>query len=204
MRQREKDKIRNRNLLLSAAEELFARKGFEKTRISEIADKAGFSKGTVYLYFENKNDLLHQVLEKKFQEAERSITAIIEGEGSFEAKIDGYINRVLNTLPENHRFLRLMMAEGYKIDIGGHIGRRVREAVNSFHSLLTIFFENHSHRIREGFEPADAARLLMAINSAFASDFFFDTSKIDPDEAREKLKLFLFGGLLKPEKEEDE
>lgn len=42
--------------------ELFAEKGFEKTRASEIAEKAGVAVGTIYLHFGDKEGLLRAIL----------------------------------------------------------------------------------------------------------------------------------------------
>jgi len=47
-----------RRAILDAARELFARRGYEETTIAEIARDAGVAVGTVYLYFQNKHDIL--------------------------------------------------------------------------------------------------------------------------------------------------
>jgi AcrR family transcriptional regulator len=60
-RQREKE-VR-RVTILTAAEKLFARKGYRKTRIEDIADIAEISVGVVYGHFKNKEDLLTAVLD---------------------------------------------------------------------------------------------------------------------------------------------
>lgn len=49
-----------RKEIISAAIEVFARKGYNKANIMEVAAKAGVATGTVYLYFKNKDDLLLQ------------------------------------------------------------------------------------------------------------------------------------------------
>ena len=48
--------------LLDAALELFVEKGFAATRIEEVADRAGVSKGTLYLYYPSKEELLKAVI----------------------------------------------------------------------------------------------------------------------------------------------
>lgn len=48
--------------LLCAAQELFLEKGVSKTSVSEIATRAQVAKGTFYLYFTDKEDLLDQLL----------------------------------------------------------------------------------------------------------------------------------------------
>jgi AcrR family transcriptional regulator len=47
----------SRNQLLDAAEEVFGRKGFHETTLKEVAELAEFSVGSVYSFFENKDDL---------------------------------------------------------------------------------------------------------------------------------------------------
>lgn len=48
--------------LLSAALDLFVERGYAATRLDEVAARAGVSKGTLYLYFENKEELFKAVV----------------------------------------------------------------------------------------------------------------------------------------------
>jgi AcrR family transcriptional regulator len=48
--------------LLSAALDLFVERGYAATRLDDVAAKAGVSKGTLYLYFTNKEDLFKAVV----------------------------------------------------------------------------------------------------------------------------------------------
>lgn len=48
--------------ILAAALEAFATRGFAATKLDEVADKAGISKGTLYLYFPNKEALFKAVV----------------------------------------------------------------------------------------------------------------------------------------------
>lgn len=47
-----------RKQLLDAARQLIVERGFDATTMSDVADAAGVAKGTVYLYFDSKADLL--------------------------------------------------------------------------------------------------------------------------------------------------
>lgn len=49
--------------LLRAAEEIFARKGLDATKVEEIAKQAGVSKGAFYLHFETKEEIFLHVVE---------------------------------------------------------------------------------------------------------------------------------------------
>lgn len=54
--------------LLDAALALFVEKGFAATRAEEVATRAGVSKGTLYLYYPSKEDLLKAVIKKNLSE----------------------------------------------------------------------------------------------------------------------------------------
>jgi len=64
VRRRQREKELRRQAILSAAEKLFARNGYRKTRIEDIAELAEVSVGSVYAYFENKEELLVHVLDE--------------------------------------------------------------------------------------------------------------------------------------------
>ncbi len=51
--------------LYQAALSVFGRRGYRATRLEEVAEAAGVSKGTIYHYFRNKEDLLERALEYK-------------------------------------------------------------------------------------------------------------------------------------------
>jgi TetR/AcrR family fatty acid metabolism transcriptional regulator len=72
-----------RQRILDAAVQVFARKGFFASRISDIATAAGIADGTVYLYFESKDNILIKLfdevmgehIEAARQEANRVVDA---------------------------------------------------------------------------------------------------------------------------------
>ena len=64
--------------LLASALEHFAEKGFAATRLEDVASRAGVSKGTLYLYFDSKEDLFKAVVRGGI------VRAIEEGEQLIE------------------------------------------------------------------------------------------------------------------------
>src|ERR1700712_2807544 len=60
--------VRARKRLLDAATKLFQSRGYQHTSVDEVAREAGVAKGTVYVHFKNKQELLlHAVAEEKKQ-----------------------------------------------------------------------------------------------------------------------------------------
>lgn len=64
--------------LAAAALELFVERGFAATRLEDVAARAGVSKGTVYLYFENKEALFKSAVEAAMMPALEAAEALAE------------------------------------------------------------------------------------------------------------------------------
>lgn len=65
---KERDRRRRKEDFLLAAERLFAEKGYQQTSIEDIARTAEYSVGTVYRYFESKEDLYTALMASKVQD----------------------------------------------------------------------------------------------------------------------------------------
>ena len=100
--------------LLAAALDLFVERGYAATRLDEVAARAGVSKGTLYLYFENKEELFKAVVRASMvpllADAEEFI-ATFEGHSSdlLRLYIDGWWQRIGATKLSG--ISKLMMAE---------------------------------------------------------------------------------------------
>jgi AcrR family transcriptional regulator len=76
-----------RNLLLRAAEQVFARVGYEKAQVEEIADAAGFSKGALYAHFKSKEGLFLALYETKTASYLATLRHALDSAPSREKKI---------------------------------------------------------------------------------------------------------------------
>jgi AcrR family transcriptional regulator len=95
----------------------FAEKGYEATRVDEVAKRAGVSKGLLYLYFKTKEDLFKAVIRSFVVPKIDDLTAIIEtSELSSEEFLRGPFLDFAKTLPGSpiSILVRLMISEGPK------------------------------------------------------------------------------------------
>lgn len=58
----DEDKSQRRDEIMAAAKEVFARKGFHDTTIADIAKQAGLAYGSIYWYFDSKDELFHALM----------------------------------------------------------------------------------------------------------------------------------------------
>lgn len=73
-------KARTRARILRAATTLFQRQGYRRTSIDEVARDAGVAKGTVYLYFRNKAELLIRAVAEEKQAYIKQVVPILAGD----------------------------------------------------------------------------------------------------------------------------
>lgn len=90
---RERRLEHTRNLLLDAAEELFARKGLLGAALDEIADAAGYTRGAIYSHFGAKEELFLAVIERQRQ---RFLDGFIETIESFHQFSDIDLDELAN------------------------------------------------------------------------------------------------------------
>lgn len=64
---REQQKLETRQAILKAATQLFAEKGYENFSLRQVAEAIGYTPTTIYLYFQNKDDLLFQTAIQGFK-----------------------------------------------------------------------------------------------------------------------------------------
>lgn len=70
-----------RKQVLESAKDVFAKRGFYKTSISDIIRRAGIARGTFYLYFKNKRHIFQCLLETLLQELDQQVETIRLGSG---------------------------------------------------------------------------------------------------------------------------
>lgn len=155
--------------ILEAAIELFSEKGFESTSIQDIAQLAGVAKGTVYLYFKSKDDLMKQVYEYCY---EMDIKACEKGVDEQKNTLDKLCRRMDNIIeyllchPKEARIEQM-----YKIFVSGRnyssyhmeemyqaIDRLVKEGIEKKElrdmpaSLLTQIYYGIANGLYHGFQ----------------------------------------------------
>jgi len=104
------DKKEKKELIIRAAIKLFAQKGFARTTISDIAQAAGTGKGTIYNYFETKDDIIHNSFYFFIKELEFDFEAILLSSIPAIEKLKQVFDTFTRTmqLSENRQLMELM------------------------------------------------------------------------------------------------
>ncbi|MBW1763676.1 MAG: TetR/AcrR family transcriptional regulator [Deltaproteobacteria bacterium] len=80
-------KEEKREIIRNAATQLFAEKGFENTTTRDIAKAANISNASLYYYFDSKEELLYQILDKEMSSGLELITEIDKSDIGLKEKL---------------------------------------------------------------------------------------------------------------------
>jgi TetR/AcrR family transcriptional regulator len=141
---REREKLRQRQEMLATALDLFAEKGYHNVSMHQVAEKAEFAIGTLYKFFQNKEDLYKAlVLEQcdKFHDA--FVRAVDEADDEVE-KLRNYVRAKGEMFRSNLPFIRLYLAEsrGVSFNIKAGLDEEVRKGYFDLLERLASIFEN--------------------------------------------------------------
>jgi len=157
--------------VLDAALELFIEKGFAATRVEDIAEKAGISKGSIYLYFPSKQALIKGLVTRAISPV---ATNVIEMIYSFEGDPRTLITLILNMIATRFADKRVLAIPQLIM----------REAV-SFPEIALVYREQVLERLLPVFENM--------IARGVAGGYF---KKVDPELTTRTIMGPVFAHLL--------
>jgi len=132
--ERTRDAERTREAILVAAEDRFARLGFDGTSLQQIGEAAGVARSTPAYFFGSKKALYDAVLARvvaRAQEAMARAYAAGDGDRAAEEAAESYVSAFLDLLGHDQNFVRLGQREALEdaSAIAEFFGRFVEEAV---------------------------------------------------------------------------
>jgi TetR/AcrR family fatty acid metabolism transcriptional regulator len=97
--------------IISAATKVFAKKGFFTARISDIAKEAKVADGTIYLYFNNKYDILLSVFEEEVGKIVEKTDKLLSNEEDPKKMLEIYTIQHLMAMKKNKNLAEVIQIE---------------------------------------------------------------------------------------------
>jgi len=197
---REREKVRQRQEMLMAALDLFATKGYHNVSMHEIAKKAEFAIGTLYKFFQNKEDLYKALVLERCDKFHDALVAAIDRPDDEIERLKNYVKTKGELFRGNLPFIRLYLAEsrGASFNIKAGLDTEVRKRYyDSLERLASIFASGiKNKRFKSIAPPCHLAVALDSVLNAFLL-LWLDApeSYPYPEDADAVLNIF-FSGLL--------
>jgi AcrR family transcriptional regulator len=187
--------------ILKAARQIFAEQGFRKATIDMIAERAKIAKGTIYLYFRNKEQLFLQALEERLNSMLKGVLDIIQEKGEPLQKIKNLISFVFRFLDKDKDFFRIFhtsAVECYIRDLSSHVENIMGYLKKFFDSVTPTLKEAIDSGLLIQMQPLKMAFILGGIIDYFIM-YRIMTNEPQPFSVDEELayEIFLNGFLRK-------
>ena len=152
--ERSYDPEETRRLLIAAALDLFAEKGFRGTSVQEVANRAGLTKGAFYHHFSTKDDVLHlihdQFIDRALESQEQALAA-------YDTATEQLAKMAFDTTMiciEYQKHVKVFFQELQELTM---IGGEIREAILDKRRRSTALF---AQVVRQGVERGEFDRSL--------------------------------------------
>jgi TetR/AcrR family transcriptional regulator, fatty acid metabolism regulator protein len=97
--------------IINAATKVFAKKGFFNARISDIAKEAKVADGTIYLYFNNKFDILISVFEEEIGSLIKQVSLALAMEPDPRKQLEIFATKHLTMMKKNKNLAEVIQIE---------------------------------------------------------------------------------------------
>jgi AcrR family transcriptional regulator len=197
IRRKEREYLAHREEILSAAEKVFAAKGFFPTTMSEIAETAEFGTGTLYKYFKSKEDLYFTLIGEKTDEINRLVKSELLQKTSAIERIKKVLGLQLEFIERNRDFFRIYTSEGSRFEwtVKDELGKGIHEKMVTYiHILAEVMNQGIEGGEFRALNPMDLAHALVGIVNSFIFEWLISPqsypliSKLDT-----VLEIFLGG-----------
>ena len=196
---REREKLSHRRQMLDAAIELFSEKGYHNVSMHEIAERAEFAIGTLYKFFDNKEDLYKALMMEKAEEYHRALMGVLAKEDDVLTVLEDYIATKARLFTDSLASLRLYFAEtrGASFNIKAGLDQDIRKLYDKFVMRLASVLEaGVRKKVFRKIDPYYMAVALEGLTNAFLFCWLEDPEQ-HPYEANVPLiRDIFFKGVL--------
>jgi TetR/AcrR family transcriptional regulator len=197
---RERERLRQRREVLAAALDLFSQKGYHNVSMQEIAEKAEFAIGTLYKFFQSKEELYKTIILERCDDFEEAFRRVM-GESDDEVeKLRLYVWLRSERFRDNLPVVRLFLAEsrGISFNLKSGLDGEVRSRYEDILQGLAAVFARGMEKQRFN-RIAEPYFLAVALDSAIDASLllWLDAPERHPfPETPEAILDIFFKGLV--------
>ena len=136
---KEKQRQEREELILRATEELLLEKGYYDTSMDDIAARVGIAKGTLYLHFAKKEDLILAFFEHQLQVLKAMVKQNSVIKGTAQEKIEAIVRQMYQGLSSGRRqFLSILHSN---VDLRMRLKEKQANVMHEIAQIIASIFE---------------------------------------------------------------
>jgi AcrR family transcriptional regulator len=175
-----------------AAMRVIARKGMAAATMQEIAEEAGVAKGTIYLYFRDRDELVEKTFETAIGELHKRVDAALALEIPFEEKLRALISAQVGFFSENAEFFRLYMTLKMPEGTPAQQRRQKRNCQPQYETRVKAFAGVLNQAMESGeIRKSDPYRLALFLIEGSAAITLHRLSEAEPPAEQQDVDLIV-------------
>ena len=135
---KEQRKQQQRQEILDAAERVFAQQGYHSSTMDAVAEECGWSKGTLYLHFEHKEDLFFSLLISKMELLSELVVNDVRKAHTLPDILEALIVTQFKYFKRHKEFLQLAISEQGKVMQASSSGMREQMVEQQTNYIMQI------------------------------------------------------------------
>ena len=181
--------------ILNAAEQVFTKKGLDLARMDDIAEETGLSKGTLYLYFKSKDELIIAILDRIFDGIFKQLDARKNNQLSATEAIAQFTEEAIR----DYKMMLHLMPVAYEFLALAFRNKTVQKALKLyFRHYMDVLVPIIQRGIDAGeFRQVDPQEVAIAAGAIYEGTvllWVYDSSLVDMERnIRASIKLLLEG-----------
>lgn len=198
---KERQRQQRKALILQATEDVLLEKDYYELSMDEVAARVGIAKGTLYLHFSRKEELVLALLEEQLQTIIQSIHTILSTPGSAHARLEMLLKAVFLSLRERRG--RIIYALFGVVELRSILKERHHALIQQFFLALTNIFEEG--KARGEFDPTLPTPIMLHTFISLLASYPFKrlllNEIVTPEELIQYVNQIFFRGIANPASE---
>ena len=195
---KEREILRHREEILEAAISLFSSKGFHNVSMQDIASESEFGVGTLYKFFESKEQLFVELMKSGIEKIGQLLIPILDSNQEEQEKLSGFIHAHVDIVEDNVDFIKLYVSQYGMNTSANPMLKDISVLKTTISTKLEGIIETGMQKqVFRRVDPEIVALSLRATLEAFdfESSEHFEKAKVK--ERAFKIEKFFFSALLR-------
>jgi TetR/AcrR family transcriptional regulator, fatty acid metabolism regulator protein len=194
---KEKQREERTTLILQAAYDVLVEKGYYEASMDEIAARVGISKGTLYLHFKSKEDLIFMLIEQETGKFLSQMDQIINDEISIHDRLEHILLETYKSIQSGRQFLLALRSIGLNAGL-------IRDRLESQGSV-TGLTERLARLFEEGKSSGEfdvtvptviMVSIFLGLMEIYSNEQAGQISQLSPEDFSKSVTHLFFHGLL--------
>lgn len=198
LNRKELEKEARKKDIINVAARLFSDRDFHDVKVDDIAEEVGLSKGTIYLYFENKETLFFSIIMERAKVLYIRLEEASRCETDFMDCLHKFVSTYLGFFREYEAFFKIIHSEKTRLDFETHYKMHdySSEILNAlFKVVIELMQKGQQSRVLRNDDPRTLSKILIALLNVYTFQRIILKEKSKHEQEVDEVVMYFLNGV---------